>query len=179
MIAIIGVLVALLIPAVQMAREAARRGACINNLRQIGLALASYESTHAVYPFGDGGGTPPSFLPRWSAHSQLLPFLEQRSVYDALNFSGLPWAHHPIYGRPNVTGLLTQLSVFLCPSDVGHIADEDGTSCNNYRTARDPTHQPDRRPGQDHRSQRRCFLVPERGDDLSHSRRDKLDGRFQ
>ncbi len=132
-IAIIGVLVALLIPAVQMAREAARRGSCINNLKQIGLALAGYESMHAVYPFGDGGGTPPGFLPRWSAHSQLLPFLEQRSVYNALNFSGLPWAHHPIYGAPNATGLLTQLTVFLCPSDVGFILDQDGTSCNNYR----------------------------------------------
>ena len=132
-IAIVGILVALLVPAVQMAREAARRGGCINNLRQIGLALAGYESTHGVYPFGDGGGTPPSFLPRWSAHSQLLPFLEQRTVYNALNFSGLPWAHHPIYGAPNATGLLTELSVFLCPSDVGHIADQDGMSCNNYR----------------------------------------------
>ena len=137
-IAIIGILVALLVPAVQMAREAARRGACINNLRQIGLALASYESTHGVYPFGDGGGTPPSFLPRWSAHSQLLPFLEQRDVYNALNFSGLPWAHHPIYGAPNATGLLTELSVFLCPSDVGYIADQDGTSCNNYRGSPGP-----------------------------------------
>ncbi len=132
-VAIIGVLVALLIPAVQMAREAARRGACINNLKQIGLALAAYESMHAVYPFGDGGGTPPGYLPRWSAHSQLLPFLEQRTVYNALNFSGLPWAHHPLYGAPNSTGLLTQLTVFLCPSDVGFILDQDGTSCNNYR----------------------------------------------
>ena len=103
-IAIIGILVALLVPAVQMAREACAEGSCINNLRQIGLALASYESTHGVYPFGDGGGTPPSFLPRWSAHSQLLPFLEQRDVYNALNFSGLPWAHHPIYGVPNRRG---------------------------------------------------------------------------
>jgi prepilin-type N-terminal cleavage/methylation domain-containing protein/prepilin-type processing-associated H-X9-DG protein len=132
-IAIIAVLIGLLIPAVQMAREAARRGTCVNNLKQIGLALAAYEGVHAVYPFGDGGGAPAGFLPRWSPHSQLLPYLEQRSVYNALNFSGLPWAHHPLYGAPNATGLLTQLAVFLCPSDVGTIADKDGTSCNNYR----------------------------------------------
>jgi prepilin-type N-terminal cleavage/methylation domain-containing protein/prepilin-type processing-associated H-X9-DG protein len=131
--AIIGVLVGLLIPAVQVIREAARRGTCVNNLKQIGLALAAYEAVHSVYPFGDGGGAPAGFLPRWSAHSQLLPYLEQRTVYSALNFSGLPWAHHPLYGAPNATGLLTQVAVFLCPSDVGFIVDQDGTSCNNYR----------------------------------------------
>ena len=76
-IAIIGLLVGLLIPAVQMVREASRRAACVSNLKQIGLALASYESTHSAYPFGVGGGAPPSYLPRWSAHSQLLAFLEQ------------------------------------------------------------------------------------------------------
>jgi prepilin-type N-terminal cleavage/methylation domain-containing protein/prepilin-type processing-associated H-X9-DG protein len=132
-IAIIGILIAILIPAVQMAREAFRRGACLNNLRQIGLGLASYEGVHRAYPYGVGGGSPPGFLPRWSAHSQLLPFIEQRVVFDSLNFSGLPWAHHPIYGAPNSTGLLTRLAVFLCPSDIGTIADRDGNSCNNYR----------------------------------------------
>ncbi len=66
-IAIIGILIAILIPAVQMAREAFRRGACLNNLRQIGLGLASYEGVHRAYPYGVGGGSPPGFLPRWSA----------------------------------------------------------------------------------------------------------------
>ncbi len=132
-IAIIGLLVGLLIPAVQMVREASRRATCVNNLKQIGLALAAYESTHAAYPFGVGGGAPPSYLPRWSAHSQLLAFLEQAAVYNSLNFSGLPWAHNDTFGTENETGVLTRISVFLCPSDVGFIADRDGNACNNYR----------------------------------------------
>jgi prepilin-type N-terminal cleavage/methylation domain-containing protein/prepilin-type processing-associated H-X9-DG protein len=132
-ISIIGLLVALLIPAVQMARESSRRAACVNNLKQIGLALASYEGAHRVYPFGVGGGGPPGFLPRWSAHSQLLMWIEQTSVYNALNFSGVPWAHNASFGTENLTGVLTSISVFLCPSDINFIADRDGMSCNNYR----------------------------------------------
>jgi prepilin-type N-terminal cleavage/methylation domain-containing protein/prepilin-type processing-associated H-X9-DG protein len=132
-VALIGIVVALLIPAVQMAREASRRAGCVNNLKQIGLALAAYETTHSAYPFGVGGGAPPSFLPRWSAHSQLLTFLEQNAVYHSLNFSGLPWAHNDRYGTENETAVLTRITVFLCPSDVDFIADRDGMACNHYR----------------------------------------------
>jgi prepilin-type N-terminal cleavage/methylation domain-containing protein/prepilin-type processing-associated H-X9-DG protein len=132
-IAVIGILVGLLIPAVQMVREASRRGSCVHNLRQIGLALASYESTHMAFPFGVGGGAPPSYLPRWSAQSQLLSFIEQNAVFNALNFSGLPWAHNDRFGTENETAVLTRINVFLCPSDVGFIADRDGMACNNYR----------------------------------------------
>ncbi len=131
--AVIGVLIGLLIPAVQMAREVSRRATCVNNLKQIGLALAAYESTHAAYPFGVGGGAPPSFLPRWSAQSQLLSFIEEPGVYNSLNFSGLPWAHNDRFGTENETGVLTRIAVFLCPSDVGTIADRDGDAVNNYR----------------------------------------------
>ena len=132
-IAIIAILIGLLIPAVQMVREASRRATCVNNLKQIGLALAAYESTHLAYPFGVGGGGPPGLVPRWSPHSQLLAFLEQNAVLNSLNFSGLPWAHNDTFGTENQTGVLTSIAVFLCPSDVGVIADRDGTACNNYR----------------------------------------------
>ena len=71
-IAIIAVLVALLLPAVQQAREAARRSQCKNNLKQIGLAIANYESTHRVYPFGKGpsyGFLGAPVYARWSQHA--------------------------------------------------------------------------------------------------------------
>ena len=90
-IAIIAVLIGLLLPAVQAARESARRAQCINNLKQIGIAVHNYVSTSHVLPFGKGGSYTPS-LPgtpvyaRWSAQSQLLLFLEQGNLFNAINF---------------------------------------------------------------------------------------------
>lgn len=133
-VAIVGLLVALLLPAVQSSREASRRNRCLNNLKQIGLALANYEAIHGVYPFGVGGGGPPGSVPRWSCHSQLLPFCEQPATFNALNFTCLPWAHHPLFGTPNLTALQTQIAAFLCPSDADKIADlAQVAACNNYR----------------------------------------------
>ncbi len=92
-IAIIGILIALLLPAVQTAREAARRSQCVNNLKQLGLALANYESTHKVFPPGRMGcdgvtsgvcaGKEGRQRPGTSAFLCLLPFLELQQVYDA------------------------------------------------------------------------------------------------
>src|SRR5262245_23444400 len=91
-IAIIAVLIGLLLPAVQSAREAARRAQCTNNLKQLGIALHNYENAYSALPFGKGADYS-SVLPnapvyaRWSTHSQLLGFLEQKPLYDAINFN--------------------------------------------------------------------------------------------
>jgi prepilin-type N-terminal cleavage/methylation domain-containing protein len=92
-IAIIAVLVSLLLPAVQQAREAARRSQCKNNLKQIGLAIANYESSARCYPFGKGASyavAGPANYARWSAHSMLLPFLEQQNLADSISFVNPP-----------------------------------------------------------------------------------------
>src|ERR1700723_543967 len=88
-IAIIAVLVSLLLPAVQQAREAARRTQCKNNLKQIGLAIANYESSFTCLPFGKGlnyaGGAP--VYARWSLQSMVLPYLDQGNLYNLFNFN--------------------------------------------------------------------------------------------
>ncbi|HWE37376.1 MAG TPA: DUF1559 domain-containing protein [Isosphaeraceae bacterium] len=132
-LAVLGLLVGLLLPAVQSAREAGRRLQCQNNLKQIGLALAHYETAKGVYPFGVGGGGPPGRLPRWSSLAQLLPELEQQPVFSALNFCGLPWAHDPTYGPINQTAISTHISLFHCPSDWDQIDEQYGLGHNNYR----------------------------------------------
>ena len=144
-IAIIAVLVALLLPAVQQAREAARRSQCKNNLKQIGLAIANYESASTVYPFGKSAGY--AFLgapayPRWSVHAMLLPYVEQASLYNSLNFNNPPDTpgmagaiptFMPAYQSPgnvNTAGSQTLVPMFLCPSDVTPSAAWQGE--NNY-----------------------------------------------
>ena len=83
-IAIIAVLIGLLLPAVQAAREAARRAQCVNNLKQLGLGAANYESTYGAYPASYGGMTlnsgPRTTWGSWSVQSMLLPYLEQTPV---------------------------------------------------------------------------------------------------
>ena len=106
-IAIIAVLIALLLPAVQAAREAARRSQCVNNLKQVGLALHNYHDTNGTFPAGGWVGNGMNF--GWSA--AVLPGLEQRAVYDGLNFS------HPSNVAVNSTTAYTVLNVYLCPSE--------------------------------------------------------------
>jgi prepilin-type N-terminal cleavage/methylation domain-containing protein/prepilin-type processing-associated H-X9-DG protein len=132
-VGVLVLLIALLLPAAQGAREAARRLQCQSHLKQIGLAVANYETTLGVLPFGVGGGGPPGREPRWSAQSQILPYLEQRSLFNALNFTGVPWLHDPVYSAANRTALTTAVSAYLCPSDPDAIEELEGLAHINYR----------------------------------------------
>src|SRR5262245_39434893 len=122
-IAIIGILVALLIPAVQAAREAARRIQCVNNLKQVGLALHNYHESLGVFPMGGSRNnrkyTQDTYdqYSVWSAHAALLPQLEQRPLFDAINFAFAPEIGDGTAHPANETVTLRVLGIFLCPSD--------------------------------------------------------------
>ncbi len=153
-IAIIAILIALLLPAVQQAREAARRTQCRNNLKQIGLALHNYLSTHSVFPPGRllpdvmiAGTIPTSYTSynsttnnpsAWagnrSVHIFMLPFMEQTNIYNLINMSG-PNSQQMTTGggvtpiNPNFQAYNNAASLYLCPSDpyTGRVISE-----NNY-----------------------------------------------
>ena len=112
-IAIIAVLIALLLPAVQAAREAARRSQCVNNLKQMGLALMNYEGATGSFPWDHG----PGGWNEWSSHTMLLPYLEQGTVYNNINFTNYGYGAAPSVGNPNTTAIWTKLNAFVCPSD--------------------------------------------------------------
>jgi prepilin-type processing-associated H-X9-DG protein len=132
-IAIIGVLIALLLPAVQQAREAARRASCKSNLRQIGLALHNYQSTHRVFPPGvlgnSGSVSQNQLLHTWP--TMILPFVEQKPLYDSYDFN-VRFDH-----ANNAAAVRTKVPVYVCPSfgespeggqyGAGHYAGNAGT----------------------------------------------------
>jgi prepilin-type N-terminal cleavage/methylation domain-containing protein/prepilin-type processing-associated H-X9-DG protein len=123
-IAIIGILIGLLLPAVQKVRAAAARIKCQNNLKQLGLALHNYESALGYMPPAFIGDPKPPFtaLPAyffsWSVLAQLNPYLEQTNIYNAMNLN------EPIYMPPkfdisadNQFAVSQNVRLFLCPSD--------------------------------------------------------------
>lgn len=132
-IAIIGILVALLLPAIQAAREAARRSQCVNNLKQIGIALLNYENSYKKFPPGRTGCDDYTgaecaiWATDWKYHSQmsgfvmLLPFLEEQNLWDQIGWNSpervyvytkTAWASNPV----KIAGLATRPQVYVCPS---------------------------------------------------------------
>jgi prepilin-type N-terminal cleavage/methylation domain-containing protein/prepilin-type processing-associated H-X9-DG protein len=135
-IAIIAVLIALLLPAVQAAREAARRSQCVNNLKQIGLALHNYHSTNDTFPIGAANnfnGVPTNNT-TWqgvSCVSMMLPFMEQSAVWSSINFSVQACGEPSPPGAVNQTARRTQINTLLCPSDPN--AQGQGQTSDNGR----------------------------------------------
>jgi prepilin-type N-terminal cleavage/methylation domain-containing protein len=133
-IAIIAILVSLLLPAVQQAREAARRTQCKNNLHQLGLSLHNYESTYGMLPTNMRflNQQPYGSYVRASTYVKVLPFLDQQPLYDMVNFTyngsndfcslQLTTSGQPIGN--------SRLPVFLCPSD--DVTSSSANSWPNY-----------------------------------------------
>lgn len=120
-IAIIGILVSLLLPAVQAAREAARRMQCTNNLKQLGLATHNYLSAHSRLPLCLNGTTKPL-----SVHAYLLPFLEQIPLYNQVDFK-TSWN-----SPTNAVAMGTSVQTFNCPSEPSSTLPV-GRAGTNYR----------------------------------------------
>ena len=102
-VAVIGLMAALLLSAVQSAREAAGRVQCINNLKQIGIGLHSYHADHGMFP-------QPATAGRFSQNVALLPYLDQPAIYHSINLDLGD-------GLPNTTAAYTRVAIFQCPSE--------------------------------------------------------------
>jgi len=104
-VSVIGVLAALLIPAVQAARDAARRAHCLNNLKNIGLGVHNHVEAHGKFPSGGHGSRVNSFF------VQILPYIEQAALHDSINMGPM------VPGAANTTAERNPPALYLCPSD--------------------------------------------------------------
>jgi prepilin-type N-terminal cleavage/methylation domain-containing protein/prepilin-type processing-associated H-X9-DG protein len=129
-VSIIGVLVALLLPAVNATREASRRASCVNNLMQLSIALQNYAGAHNALPPGVVNDTGPILNRPRGYHAgwmvMILPFVEARAV--ARQVDGAT----SIYDPANLTARRTTIATFLCPSDPAGVRRPDGIAANNY-----------------------------------------------
>jgi prepilin-type processing-associated H-X9-DG protein len=118
-------LIALLLPAVQAAREAARRAQCVNNLKQLALAIHNYHTASNSFPLGAALAPSNPNIPvddwnNWSAQAMMLGYLEGSAIYQACNFSFAPDYDLTRLGDfVNATARLAIINTFICPSDPG------------------------------------------------------------
>ncbi len=132
-IGITGILVGLLLPAVQRAREAARRAACASNLRQIGIALHQYHAANQSFPllyshhYASPDLTRILYVRLYAPHVALLPFLEQEQLFNSINFQldAPEPSQGALYSQggnlANSTANRARIELFLCPSDSGPV----------------------------------------------------------
>ena len=147
-IAIIGILISLLLPAVQMVRESARRAQCVNNLKQIGLAILNFESVRHALPTG-GEGTdftditpngsltyPGGVFSKQSTFTYILPYLDQHALYDSMDLTK-SYRDTTAVGpsgaaMANLTAAKTKIAAYQCPSNPFQLNDSDGFGGLDY-----------------------------------------------
>ena len=142
-IAIIGILVALLLPAVQAAREAARRTHCINNFKQIGVAMHNYHTALRTFPPGMAifqitdpqFATPPPPFNGLGWSGLILPYLESQAVYDLFDYSIEPYE---IFSGTNTEAGALRIATYVCPSDpydgLVEVGTDDGVPYSWWKT---------------------------------------------